>query len=56
MKESTEQLFLGLGADVVTNWRLVAGRKSLASEKDSSSRLRSGTAFGPKSEALFYAR
>ena len=37
MKESSEQQFSGLGADVVANWRLVEGRKALASEKDSSS-------------------
>lgn len=48
MKESSEQQFSGLGADVVANWRSVAGRKTLASEKDSSSPLRSGVAFGPK--------
>lgn len=56
MKESSEQQFSGLGADVVTNWRSVAERRVLASEKDSSSPLRSGVAFSPKSEALVYVR
>lgn len=56
MKESSEQQFSGLGADVVVKWRLVAGRKALASEKDLSSPLRSGVPFSPKSEALVYVR
>lgn len=56
MKETSEQQFSGLGADVVANWRLVAGRKALASEKDLSSPLRSGVAFSPQSEALGHVR
>lgn len=56
MNESSEQQFSDLVADVVANWRLVAGGKALASGEGSSSPLRSGPAFGPKSEPLVYVR